>query len=645
MTSPAEGEKDAATVQASGNRRVVKHYPRGSIFGEMVEELAEVRTMPESRRTSTSTGMHANATDSGSLKRSYASIANHDAETVTLASTSEDAHGGGAQYLRPSRPSLLGISIPSPTLLTHVEQTPLLGDGFGDVEEGAADSEPAGPVEDSAENVIQETLRNRGEQGSRAEEETGRLTDSHVVGLPGSDESLHASTIDISSPFYAASVVDSVLLSSSASPSLHRHPDLFSLSDDTHSTTRNDILHEILAEQVIDSDNYQLISILSGTSMPYARSHSKPPVPTSPKPLFSRRPLSQDCTPLHSPMASTLVFEGYTQAPPPTTNWLNQDERADLVRKSRKLTRLFGRTPGADIMAYQENPRSSSSQQQAMSGMQRHQRTPLSLSNDLDNSISQRQRRSSAWPASPTDTLFSGTSSENRRHSLPISKDEVTFLNPTSPLYDAGLSLVASRSRQESSEEKANTSAGKNASTDQTPSSALQVPASRRSSSPSHTSFIDWSDEEGPDDGLSIISQEPPTKPGRNRRPVSPTNSLFENLTPEEQAEEEKRRKRERLAKLHRFLGSTVPVGLVVGFDSTGEPVQPTSTAPVVGRSMPEGWTRRRRSSSSAALPSWGSDFERMKEELDSQEKLINVRRAQKMEKVRSDRLLASILN
>ncbi|KAF6754301.1 hypothetical protein DFP72DRAFT_1068752 [Ephemerocybe angulata] len=417
---------------------------------------------------------------------------------------------------------------------------------------------------------------------------------------------------------------------------------------------RNDILHEIQSEQIIDSDNYQLMSILAGTNMLRSRSRSpKPPVPRTPKPIFSRKPLSEQSSPTESPVATSLIFEGYlsndSSDPPPTTNWLGQEERADLVRKSRKLARVFGRTPGADVMAYQDGSRSTS---QARGKVASHQRAPLSISNDLNGPAGPRNRRASAWP-SPTDSHFS-TNSGSRRHSLPLSPDDISFLNVSSPLYDISLSQVASQFRGESS----------NAGTPSASRIQAQEPLNDRSavthhstgsnkathngtSSPSRTSFIDWSDEEGLDDGLSIISQEPPRKAGGNRRPTSPAHSFFENMTPEEQAEEEKRRKREKLAKLHRFLGSTVPVNLVVGTDTENTmPVQPTRpyTDSATARGRPgsdqdeatrKAWLRRRRSSSACALPShWSDDVDRMKEELNTKEKLLNVRRAQKMEKV-----------
>ena len=105
-------------------------------------------------------------------------------------------------------------------------------------------------------------------------------------------------------------------------------------------------------------------------------------------------------------------------------------------------------------------------------------------------------------------------------------------------------------------------------------------------------------------------------------------------VTPEQQAEDERRRKREKLAKLHRFLGSRVPTNLVLGLDDSSAyslpPDMSTTTDPVKRKV----WLKRRRSSSAAVFPSnWDDDLERLKEDLNDQEKALNVRRAIKMEK------------
>ncbi|KAF9270819.1 hypothetical protein L218DRAFT_889652 [Marasmius fiardii PR-910] len=116
--------------------------------------------------------------------------------------------------------------------------------------------------------------------------------------------------------------------------------------------------------------------------------------------------------------------------------------------------------------------------------------------------------------------------------------------------------------------------------------------------------------------------------------------SLFENLkinmSPEEQAEEDRRRKREKLAKLHRFLGSRVPTNLVIAGveDPALPPLAPSDALSSLEGRQDNSWLKRRRSSSAAAFPAWSDDLDRLRDGLSNEEKAINVRRAQKMEKV-----------
>jgi len=105
--------------------------------------------------------------------------------------------------------------------------------------------------------------------------------------------------------------------------------------------------------------------------------------------------------------------------------------------------------------------------------------------------------------------------------------------------------------------------------------------------------------------------------------------------------EEDRRRRREKIAKLHRFLGSRVPTSLVLGFSASDDTlpaldpttidnnVRTTATATTTSRH-----NRRRSSSAAETRSNWFGPDDRMKEELDEREKAINVRRAIKMEKV-----------
>ncbi|KAG6911339.1 hypothetical protein DXG01_001010 [Tephrocybe rancida] len=314
-------------------------------------------------------------------------------------------------------------------------------------------------------------------------------------------------------------------------------------------------------------------------SPPRTPDRNKPPIPTAPKPVFNRS----------SPKPAYSL--------PPTTNFLDLDQRSDLIRKNRKLAKVFGQPPGPDAFP-QEVSRNDKPPVLPMITAG-HQRASLSISN-LDAAISQH----GVWlPA--TDFM------DARRHSVPLSPDDVQSF------------LEGSITKQKSSRSP------------DLPD--FLAPDEIRGSSP--TSFIDLSDDLGSATRSRPKDRDPSAAApprGRPRRPSSPSaRSLYESMSPEEQAEETRKRKREKLAKLHRFLGSRVPTNLVLGIDADPAlpPLDPTSMAE--DEVTRKAWLRRRRSSSAAAYSStWSDEIDRIKEDLNSTEKAINVRRALKMEKV-----------
>lgn len=267
---------------------------------------------------------------------------------------------------------------------------------------------------------------------------------------------------------------------------------------------------------------------------------------------------------------------------PTTTNFLDINERTGLVRKSRKLARVFGETPGGEMLSTQESAQ-------------------LAINTCC----------SKEYPFGTLPQSLGSNRSPHRRHSIPVMPDELSesFHQCAVPY------AVCSRTSNEIATDESGGGSGCR----------------------SPTSFIDLSDEEGSDEeATSPITFAPNNAEICSRRPLSPSQlSLYETMTPEQRAEEERRRKREKLAKLHRFLGSRVPADLVLGAgysESSLPPIQlPMPAEESESRTQ---WLRRRRSSSAAVLPSWSDDVDRMKEELNDKEKAINVRRAQKMEKV-----------
>jgi hypothetical protein len=276
---------------------------------------------------------------------------------------------------------------------------------------------------------------------------------------------------------------------------------------------------------------------------------------------------------------------------PPTTNFLDMGERSDLVKKSRKLTRVFGETPGGGDMLSQKEAARKCAQEQLSRTAQ-----------DID----QHQYTNAS-----------------RRHSIPVTPDEL------SESFSQVLFQSAAYKRARLSSRAPD------------PSNELSMclADAHNDKLGSRVSFIDLSDEEDVDDeAISPITFAPNLVPIGSHFPPSPSQlSLYEAMTPEQRTEEARRRKREKLAKLHRFLGSRVPTDLVLGvvhLDSSLPPIQPPMPAEEA-ESHNKQWLRRRRSSSAGDLPSWSDDVDRMKEELNGKEKAINVRRAQKMEKVR----------
>jgi len=296
-------------------------------------------------------------------------------------------------------------------------------------------------------------------------------------------------------------------------------------------------------------------------------SSPKPPIPNTTKPTF------------RNPSPKTSPAQHYTgpknmPRSPQTGGFLDLDERSDLIRKNKKLARLFGQSPGPDALLHQDLGRPSKPHVSPPTVTDPHIHT---TSNKLEISVIQ---RASTYPYR-----------HDRRHSAPLSPDEISVLS--SPINRK--------------------------STDYSLGSHIGSCAS---------SFMDLSDD------LSTAS--PKTAGDVPCRPHSPSQqSVFENMSAEEQAEELRRRKREKLAKLHRCLGSQVPVNLVLGFDDHETSLPPLRTDVISGtKEDRKVIVRRRRCSSVEAYPSGWSDEFRVRQDLNVKEKAINVRRAQKMEKV-----------
>ena len=384
----------------------------------------------------------------------------------------------------------------------------------------------------------------------------------------------------------------------------------------------------------------------------------KPPLPTSPKPNFGKRSRSaqppQRSDSLDSPSVQEVT---YSRVLPPTTNLLHPHERAEGVRKTRKIAQMFGQTPAAPEALV---PSRLSFESTAPNGLMcaptglmaaataaagggkhglKHHRGAVSMSVAQGASDAFPQP---LWPPPEADASHYVALSA-RRHSTPLTPDTFSFMD------DELVSPADSRSSD--SRHTVLIEVGSQQGTAHSDWSSHLGHRRSAVGPTSPTSFMDLSEEDMLADGVSsIISLETPK--GDRRPGLFKSSSSIYSFTSEDLEEEDRRRKRDKLAKLHRFLGSRVPLEVVLGqlsIDAHPQQDLPPVVSPstVVDTTPPapprpmdgdarKAWVRRRRSSSAGELGGkWFDDLDRLKEELNNKEKAQNVKRAVKMEKVR----------
>lgn len=334
------------------------------------------------------------------------------------------------------------------------------------------------------------------------------------------------------------------------------------------------------------------------SSNPHSRSASplpKPPIPTTPKPVFNR------------PYSLRRSVDGRPRVEdfPPAN--MTAAERAGLVKKTRKIAQLFGQIPGPDI-----TPSRS-----VISPLQRSLLSPdARKGHRAIASISNTPHPSDrgVWPP-PEDTVYLNIN--GRRHSTPLS--------PTNTSVMWGLD-----------EDDSVLDADRRSSFSKRSSRARSSRSSPMLPAPSPASFIDLSESDSAAETPKDIIDHRHQAPFSQEAMTNDTDSLL-TLTPSQIYEEERRRKREKIVKLHRFLGSRVPADLVLGLDLTQSPKLPPPASPETGSddTRKKFRMRRRRSNSySGYTKPLTTQEDRMKSDLDIQEKALNVRRAAKMEKV-----------
>ncbi|KAJ3797869.1 hypothetical protein GGU11DRAFT_682740 [Lentinula aff. detonsa] len=404
-------------------------------------------------------------------------------------------------------------------------------------------------------------------------------------------------------------------------------------------------------------------------------SEGKPPLPTTPKPDFStfysagrssrslerglpnqehgRRSHKISSPNSRSNSRANSYEDNVNMQPPPTSNTLDPLSRADLVRKSRKLAQVFGQTPDGASLLPATSGMADSSERNLMRGSfldiaspttSRHH-SSISMAAPRKASAGDAQERvkenvdrmksKGIWPPPASTHYISAVS--GRRHSTPLTPDEFEFLNDLhrrEPISGA------------ETEQQASSTVG---SADD--GNLIEIGDAQEVEGDG-ASFIDW-DDESPG-----LNENRSKNKGRDSHPVEHLDrqpSLVSLITPslmspEERTEAEKRRKREKIAKLHRFLGSRVPTELVLGqTDEESESGLPGLSTFSMGeetdlegsseekRSWKRGMgkvTRRRSGSESGISSDWSDIRDRRKDDMAEDEKLRMVKRAVRLEKV-----------
>lgn len=171
----------------------------------------------------------------------------------------------------------------------------------------------------------------------------------------------------------------------------------------------------------------------------YGSNGPKPPVPTSPKPAFYRT-TSNDPSRAKPSSSSSQAQDAHPELKlvhvPPTTNNLNPAERADLIRKSRKLARVFGQIPDAmSVSPRQHDPPTRNFLSSYPSPNSKHHRPAASFSVESDAASSLRRPSKQDSRPSLRSSISSGS---GRRHSAPLSPFDVASLSNllTDPEYE-----------------------------------------------------------------------------------------------------------------------------------------------------------------------------------------------------------------
>jgi len=332
--------------------------------------------------------------------------------------------------------------------------------------------------------------------------------------------------------------------------------------------------------------------------------------------------------------------------PPPTTNNLDPHFRQELLRKHRKLAQVLGEGVGGALWP-SDDPHAQFDvappvPPKGISGMIGSKHKP-SKSGDLESGGNGNEQILLIGPP-------------KRRHSTPGSADmEFDFRvgsgmglgrGQTNVMNIGSGNFAAGAGGDGSGSSGAATTVAPSRSSNET-----LKEGSKRAESP--MSFMEFDEDDHEHDDPSHHN----TKDDTDRASILTTTTTT-TTSAEVQAELERKKMRDKLAKLHRFLGSRVPVELALGAeyvldDSDLPPERATGDIYGYGSwNAGKGWKLRRRSSSSAyegrrsgrrsVGPGGvigGLDVdevdERTRTSLDDRQRALVVKRANKMEQVR----------
>lgn len=311
---------------------------------------------------------------------------------------------------------------------------------------------------------------------------------------------------------------------------------------------------------------------------------------------------------------------------PSTSNVLDHRERSDLIRQNRKIAQMLG--PGAFVKSKvigRIRGNSDSILKKKHDGGHRSVQSAGPIPVTEIDGIPR-----SSWEVLNRETIYMNAT--GRRHSSPLSSSIYEYKDDEDG--DADLKSLADSlmSDSGSGDQKHET----------------------RSASP--TSFMELSDEEGmrtprrsrsadilneeqerdPPNSSKFYELDTPSPNAMNGSYSSFQDSMNSKLSEEEDEwKAERRQKRAKLAKIHRYLGSKVPAELVLGYSSsTIPPAAPQRESPDHGKA------RKSRARSASTNDQYGSESSHMSSEsrnldtMKEKERMLQIRRTAKIEQV-----------